>query len=199
MSRPKSSKKYEAILKAAKSLFLKHGFADVSMDKIRDKANVSKNTIYNHFKDKEALFKAVISDHWQNEKTPKITTIENNDHEQRLLLFAKALLKHLHANNTRHLFRILVAESERFPKLAQSIITDNIPPIMLDFSNYIAREYGCSKEKATQLASYFFGLLKEDAFWHVLAGFRKPYTDEELDKHVKQVVAAFQVILKQLT
>lgn len=38
----------------------------------------------------------------------------------------------------------------------------------------------------------------KDAFWHVLAGLRKPYTQKEIDAHVHRVVAAFQTMMKQL-
>ena len=120
MSRPKSPQKHEDILSSANFLFLKHGFNDVSMDKIRTKANVSKNTLYSHFKDKNALFRAVILGHWENEKTPKIYAQPGEPIVATLRKFAKSLLKHLYTKKTRSLFRILIAEAERFPGLAQS-------------------------------------------------------------------------------
>lgn len=41
-------------------VFLKHGYAGTSMDRVAEVAGVSKNTIYNHFQDKEGLFTALI-------------------------------------------------------------------------------------------------------------------------------------------
>lgn len=198
MSRPKSSKKYDAILDAAKLLFFKYGFSDVSVDMIRDKAEVSKNTIYNHFKDKKDLFEAVIVDHWQSESSPRITYEPGDDLDEVLTTFAKALLKHLHGKHTKALFRILVAEAERFPGLAQAIVKQNKPPILLHFMQFLQQAYKLDEQQATQAAIYFFGLLKEDAFWHVLAGLRKPYTQKEIDAHVQQVVAAFRTMMQQL-
>lgn len=196
MARTKSSQKRDDILSASKILFLKHGFNDVSMDNIRLEANVSKNTLYGHFKDKNDLFCAAIKDHWQNEKTPKISLQDDEDVALTIKKFAKALLKYLYAKKTRALFRILIAESERFPGLAQSIVVDNKPPILLSFAQFLQDAYGFTAKKAERAAIYFFGLLKEDAFWHVLAGFRKPYSATEIDTHVDAVVALFLVMLR---
>lgn len=58
--RPKDLGKRAAILEAAKQLFVREGFAGVSMDQIAAEAGVSKLTVYSHFGDKEALFGAAI-------------------------------------------------------------------------------------------------------------------------------------------
>ena len=54
--RPKDLAKRAAILEAAESLFLQHGYEGVSMDQIAAAAGVSKLTVYSHFGDKDALF-----------------------------------------------------------------------------------------------------------------------------------------------
>ena len=191
MSRPKSQKKYQAILIAASALFLKYGFTAVSMEMIRDEACVSKNTLYNHFENKKALFEAVILDYWRNESTPRVFIEEGEPMHSTLTRFAKSLIKHLYDKKTQSFFRILVAEAERFPGLAKSIILNNQPPILLSFTQYLKNEIKFNQAKAESSAIYFFGLLKEDAFWHVLAGFRKPYTKSEIDAHVANVVPIF--------
>lgn len=58
--RPKDLKKRQAILQAAKDLFLELGYDGSSMDAIAHKAEVSKLTVYNHFNDKAQLFGAAI-------------------------------------------------------------------------------------------------------------------------------------------
>jgi TetR/AcrR family transcriptional repressor of mexJK operon len=58
--RPKDLGKRASILEAAKRLFAREGFAGVSMDQIAAEAGVSKLTVYSHFGDKEALFRAAI-------------------------------------------------------------------------------------------------------------------------------------------
>ena len=58
--RRKQSAKRQAIIDAAQRVFLAQGFAGSSVDAIAAAAGVSKQTIYNHFGDKEELFRAVV-------------------------------------------------------------------------------------------------------------------------------------------
>lgn len=51
----------QKILDAARELFATHGYEGVSMRKIADKIEYSATTIYQHFKDKEALIKELCS------------------------------------------------------------------------------------------------------------------------------------------
>lgn len=60
MGRKPSEAKREAILAAAIEEFHERGFAGTSMDRIADRANVSKRTVYNHFESKENLFFAFL-------------------------------------------------------------------------------------------------------------------------------------------
>lgn len=58
--RPKDPAKREAILDAAKALFIAQGFAGTSMDAVATEAGVSKLTVYSHFSDKATLFAAAV-------------------------------------------------------------------------------------------------------------------------------------------
>ncbi|MFB7832979.1 TetR/AcrR family transcriptional regulator [Streptomyces sp. NPDC056056] len=57
---PRAARKRQAIVRAARDLFLREGFG-VGMDAIAAEAGVSKVTVYNHFGSKEALFTAVVA------------------------------------------------------------------------------------------------------------------------------------------
>lgn len=65
--RPKDLDKRQAILDAAKCLFLQLGFEGSSMDAIAQEAGVSKLTVYNHFNDKESLFIAAVENYCENQ------------------------------------------------------------------------------------------------------------------------------------
>ena len=58
--RPKSTEKRDAIMEAGTELFLDAGYAGVSMDRVAEKAGVSKQTVYSHFENKDALFAACV-------------------------------------------------------------------------------------------------------------------------------------------
>lgn len=52
--------KRQAILEAAVAVFLREGYTRASVDVIADEAHVSKQTVYNHFGDKQRLFLAAV-------------------------------------------------------------------------------------------------------------------------------------------
>ncbi|MEM8883336.1 MAG: TetR/AcrR family transcriptional regulator [Planctomycetota bacterium] len=53
--------KREEILAAASHVFREEGYDTTSMDRIAERADASKRTVYNHFGSKEALFEAVVA------------------------------------------------------------------------------------------------------------------------------------------
>lgn len=55
MARPKSTRAHSEVLKAATLLIAERGIDATSMDAVAERAGVSKATIYNHWRDKEAL------------------------------------------------------------------------------------------------------------------------------------------------
>ena len=56
-----SEKKRRAILEAAMSVFLKSGYLGASMDEIAALAQVSKQTVYKQFSNKESLFVEIVT------------------------------------------------------------------------------------------------------------------------------------------
>jgi TetR/AcrR family transcriptional regulator, mexJK operon transcriptional repressor len=59
--RPKDRAKHAAILAAAKLLFARQPFEQVTMEAVAAQAAVSKMTVYSHFRDKETLFEAIVT------------------------------------------------------------------------------------------------------------------------------------------
>ena len=51
-----------AAKEAARTLFLRQGYAGTTMDEIADAAGLAKRSLYNHYADKEALFREIIAD-----------------------------------------------------------------------------------------------------------------------------------------
>jgi AcrR family transcriptional regulator len=58
----KRTKKFEAIVSAARSLFWKHGIRRISIEEICQEAGVSKMTCYKYFDNKVAIAKYIIED-----------------------------------------------------------------------------------------------------------------------------------------
>lgn len=62
----RSEQKFQDITQAAKQAFLEFGVQGTSMDKLAELAQVSKRTIYNHFKNKEELVIHLLAELWNN-------------------------------------------------------------------------------------------------------------------------------------
>ncbi len=61
-----SDQKKKQIVEAAIAEFQEKGYAGASMDRISERAQVSKRTVYNHFESKDVLFKEINLDRIQN-------------------------------------------------------------------------------------------------------------------------------------
>ena len=62
MPRPKSTHAHSEVLKATIALMAERGIDATSMDAVAERAGVSKATIYNHWRDKEALILEAMAD-----------------------------------------------------------------------------------------------------------------------------------------
>jgi AcrR family transcriptional regulator len=124
-SGPRAELKRQAIVEAARELFLRDGFG-VGMDAIAARAGVSKVTVYNHFGSKEALFTAVITSalddplgHASSAALDGLTEAE--DLRAALIDAAHAWVHAVRTNKDVIALRNLVAaEQHRFPELGRA-------------------------------------------------------------------------------
>ena len=120
----RSARKRQAILHAARDLFLRNGYAGTSMDEVALMAAASKVTIYKHFSDKQTLFIAVVTDAIDEAKAGSQGLVDqlgnSTDIELDLRDFARqhvALVTQPHLIQMR---RMIIAEAHRFPDLARA-------------------------------------------------------------------------------
>lgn len=114
-----------AIVEAARTLFLREGYAGTTMDEIAALAGIAKRTVYNNFADKEALFGQIMGEaiafaeefaHGLRDELTAGTTAANlratlDDLGRRLAL---AIVR----SEVIALRRLLVGEAREFPALA---------------------------------------------------------------------------------
>lgn len=113
------------ILNGALQEFLARGYAGTSMDRVAATAGVSKPTVYNHFQDKEGLFRALVQkiacERFQIKFNPNIFQGTPDESLPRLL----ALMVDTIADDEEYqdFVRLVIGESGRFPELARTFIT----------------------------------------------------------------------------
>jgi AcrR family transcriptional regulator len=117
---PAYTPKQEVILQGAVQVFLRLGYAGTSMDRVAAEARVSKQTIYSHFQDKEGLFKAIMERMTIRRFQAEFHTATlHGEPEVLLRQFAETYLNKIVDEDYLALFRVIFAESVRFPELAK--------------------------------------------------------------------------------
>lgn len=112
-----------SIIDAAASVFCREGFAGANIDLIAAEAGVSRQTIYNHHRDKEKLFMAVVRDLTERCNAGIFATFASfpdqpRDLEADLIGFAVRMNQNCICNRDgRFLRKLIQTEGERYPEL----------------------------------------------------------------------------------
>ncbi|MBD2091812.1 TetR/AcrR family transcriptional regulator [Microcoleus sp. FACHB-1515] len=119
---PHTKDKPEQILQGAMQVFLQHGYRGTSMDRVAAQAGVSKHTIYNHFQGKEGLFVALIERLVLRRfdlEFPDCSLPLSEPPDRVLRRVAEIFLGLMDDPEYIAFIRLMIAESGRFPDLAQ--------------------------------------------------------------------------------
>ncbi|MBU0724375.1 MAG: TetR/AcrR family transcriptional regulator [Alphaproteobacteria bacterium] len=117
---PATGSKPAQILAAARAEFLRQGFAATSMDAIARAATVSKATVYAHFGNKEDLFAAMVASNCRRiAETLAEETLEGLPVREALTQIGRQFLAFLLSPDTQAIYRVVVAETPRFPDLGR--------------------------------------------------------------------------------
>ncbi len=154
--------KDEAILAAARELFLEKGYG-VSIDDIAERAGVVKQTVYARFKSKEDLFGAVIRAVADELVAPLSAPDAGRSARERLTAIGEQYQRVILEPKRIRMARLMIAEATSFPELARRYFESGPSYVCSRLSEYLARasERGELKiEDASLAASQFLGLLK---------------------------------------
>jgi len=131
--------KANQILNGALQEFLARGDAGTSMDRVAATAGVSKPTVYNHFQDKEGLFRALVqkiaTERFQIKFNPE--TFRGSPHESLPRLLTLMVDTIADDDDYQDFVRLVIGESGRFPELARTFITHLTKPGLELMQEYI--------------------------------------------------------------
>ena len=167
------SEKRVQIIDAAVSEFQERGFSGASMDRIAQRAKVSKRTVYNHFEGKEALFRAIVDlivD--QANETVNVAYRPGEAIRPQLVALARAEGRLLTSENFMRLVRMALGETIRDPALAAEMnaCSEKIS-VFHDFMNAACKDGTLQTENVEEATEQFIGLIKSRAFWpYVFSG-----------------------------
>ena len=152
-----ASDKTEQILQGAMQEFLTHGYAGTSMDKVAKTGGVSKATVYSYFADKEGLFAALV----QRLARKKVHFIVLDEEPAVALRFVATTLLDQVTQEPEYLnfVRLVIAESGRFPQLAQTYVKNLAKPGIDRLTQYLASHPELKLPDAEATARIFIGSL----------------------------------------
>ncbi|WP_277590491.1 TetR/AcrR family transcriptional regulator [Pseudomonas chlororaphis] len=193
--RPKDLAKRQAILEAAKTLFLSNGYANTSMDAVAAEAGVSKLTVYSHFNDKETLFSAAVMAKCEEQLPTLIFELPAGmPIESVLLNIGRGFHLLINSEESLNLHRLIMALGSQDPKLSQIFFEAGPQRMVQGMERLLTRidQSGALRiDKPRNAAEHFFCLLKGTANFRLLYGCGEPLSDEAAEEHVREVVGLF--------
>jgi len=166
------------ILDAARALFLSDGYDGVNLDRIAKEAGVARQTLYNKFGGKQAVFRAMLQRHWDRlDISPILDEVNgpsrDSDPAHVLLTFARLLLRFVQETDQIAVIRLVIAESRRLPWIAEDFYRVGKAPLLEGLAVALGRltEAGLLNCPDTFLAAHqFFGLIQEMTLWPAVMG-----------------------------
>ncbi|MEU4443397.1 TetR/AcrR family transcriptional regulator [Actinosynnema sp. NPDC050801] len=124
MEETRSDRKRRAVLDAARTVFLRHGYVGASMDEVAALAEVSKQTVYKHFADKQRLFTEVITSDIRaaEQRSDEVVDglADTADLAGDLREIARKLVTVVTQPHLVRLRQVVIGEADRFPDLART-------------------------------------------------------------------------------
>lgn len=181
------------ILDAATELFLKVGYEQASIDAILLQSGGSKSTLYAYFPTKEDLFRSVIDNIVDNSELG--TTLDMSANARMVLTeFAVSRQRVVLAPWHRAVSRLVIAERERFPDLAQ-IYWERGPKRsgrqLATYLEALRNREVLAIDNPEEAAELFVGMLFQRWHRHVYYVDSPPPSELAIRAHAERVVARF--------
>ncbi len=191
----KRGRKYDQVLAGAREVFLTHGFEGAAVDEIARQANVSKATLYSYFPDKYRLFMEVANAECQMQAEAILAETSDDDPLDVVLLeIASRFIDFITSDFGQRIFRICVAESDRFPELGQAFYESG-PRL---FKGHMTELLRCAQQNgAVQVDDYelasdqFAELCKADLHPRMVFNVSNTFSDAEKRRVAEGAVQTF--------
>ncbi|MBU2959435.1 TetR/AcrR family transcriptional regulator [Citreicella sp. C3M06] len=188
-------RKYTQVLQGAGEVFLRDGFEGASVDDIARAAGVSKATLYSYFPDKRLLFMEMARAQCSAQADDAMTAINRSLPPAQVLREAgMRFLHYILSEEALRVFRICVAEADRFPELGTEFYASGPRLMHGQLSAYLAEAAARGELSIDDLSiatDQFIELCKADLWLKRVFGIRDSFSAEEQSHIVSAAVATF--------
>jgi TetR/AcrR family transcriptional regulator, mexJK operon transcriptional repressor len=185
----------DAIIAAAKTVFLREGY-QASIDSIIDEVGIARQTLYNHFKDKQALFKAVIETVAQTTMQRLRTLQLDEDVPLQIALhqFGAAYMQGMLDPENLAMTRLISSAVLEYPAAGKIAYEVGSARSIAALASYLAgqREAGHLHCAAPEMiAESFFGALVGPARFRYLLGVNVKTSPAQRRAYVREIVRLY--------
>ncbi|MGC9369443.1 MAG: TetR/AcrR family transcriptional regulator [Paracoccaceae bacterium] len=191
----KKGRKFGQVLEGARAVFLRDGFEGASVDDIARAAGVSKATLYSYFADKRLLFMEVVKEECRQQSQDAMDEIDRAAPVEAVLeAAARHMLRFLLSDFSQRVFRICVAESERFPELGREFYNSGPAHVRAELSAFLGEAVTRGELAIDDLqlaADQFAELCKADLHARMVFGVSTGFTEQEVERVIAGAVGMF--------
>lgn len=185
----------QTLTDTAANLFLDQGYEAVSLDTLIARAGGSRRNIYQHFGGKEGLFIEVVTRLCEEQGQPlRDLDIGDGDIGPAMTAFGEKLLDIILQPRTLALHRLMIAEGQRFPALAQAILRSGHEAGVAILAAWLRprRDRLRADLSPEILAEQFVTLLVTGPQLRALVGHESlPFSPPEIARLVRETVSIF--------
>jgi TetR/AcrR family transcriptional repressor of mexJK operon len=193
----RSAQKRKAILEAATAAFLRNGYLGTSMDEIAAEAEVSKQTVYRQFADKESLFTEIVLGTIDQVGEPFFGGIESLDGSDDLGADLREIAGQLTGILTPQLLqlrRLVIGEAGRFPDLGRAYYErgpGRSTGLLASRFRSLAEKGLLRVDDPDLAAEHFNWLVLSTPLNHAMFSVEVNFTPAELERYADEAVRVF--------
>lgn len=191
----RKGRKFDHVLEGARTVFLRDGFDGASVDDIARAAGVSKATLYSYFPDKRVLFVEVAKRECRRQADEALELVSLTAPPGLVLSeAARRIIDFFLSEFGQRVFRICVAEADRFPELGQEFYESG-PALVRDrikaYLDLAVQRGELVIDDTLLAADQFAELCKADVFPAVIFGIRRDFSPADRQRVADGAVAMF--------
>ena len=191
----RKGRKFDQVLAGAREVFLRNGFEGASVDDIARASGVSKATLYTYFPDKRAMFMEMARAQCEAQAEAMLQEIDTNAPAAQVLAqAARGVLRLILSEFGIKVFRICVAEADRFPELGQQFYETGPAMGRKHVAEFLRLAHARGElrvDDPEMAAAQFQELCKADIYMRVVFGIESRISEAEIERVVDEAVATF--------
>lgn len=191
----RKGRKFDQVLEGARAVFMADGFEGASVDDIAKAAGVSKATLYSYFPDKRLLFMEVANAECTRQSRAAVDNIDMTAPPREVLGQAgRHFLRFLTSKFGQQVFRICVAESDRFPEIGRAFYKSGPERMRTEMGEYFAQAAARGElavDDVILASDQFAELCKADIWPRLMFGVIDHVTETDIDRVVDGAVETF--------